>query len=91
MSDIARLSKKQEAPPEREERMSQDDFGSVSLETIADTAGMLFIVAIMFAFGRNLYNILMNSISNVGSSIWAAFEGFGREIRKAGQWVGVQW
>ncbi len=67
----------------------KDDFGSVSLESIADTAGRIFIVAIMFTFGRNLYSILLNSISNVGSSIWATFEGFGREIRKAGQWAGV--
>ncbi len=69
----------------------KDDFGSVSLETIADTVGRLFVVAIIFAFCQNIYNILMNSISNVGSSIWAAFEGFGREIRKAGQWVGLIW
>ncbi len=67
----------------------KDDFGSVSLESIADTVGRIFVVAIMFAFGRNIYSILLNSISNVGSSIWAAFEGFGREIRKAGQWAGV--
>ncbi len=67
----------------------KDNFGSVSLETVADTAGRLFVVAIIFVFCQNLYSILLNSISNVGSSIWAAFEGFGREIRKAGQWAGV--
>jgi hypothetical protein len=68
---------------------SKDDYGSVSMETVADTVGRLFLVAIMFAFSRNVYNIFLNSISNVGSSIWTAFEGFGKEIYKAGKWAGV--
>ncbi len=57
-----------------------DDFGSVSMETLADAIGRIFLVAIMFAFGLSIYNILKSGIFGVGSSIWAAFEGFGQSI-----------
>jgi hypothetical protein len=50
--------------------MALDNFGTVSLETAASTAGTIFLWALIIQLVGNLFKYILYGIKGTASSIW---------------------
>lgn len=63
--------------------MSLDNYGSVSLETAASSAGKLLFWALIIQLVGNLFKYILGGVKGVGSSIWNTVV---KSLGKALQW-----